>query len=77
MSVYMQDDKGHAGWQRPEYVHSMNTWQQATAALVEDIRNILEDAVKSQMLQCDVREDIRRIRIALEKMARPQRRKRK
>ena len=76
MSVYMQSEEGRGGWERPTYIHKRNTWEQATAALIEDIRNILEDAVKSQMLQCDVREDIRRIRIALEKLARPKRRKR-
>ena len=77
MSVYMQTDKGRGGWERPTYIHQKNTWEQVIAALTEDIRNILEDAVKSQMLQCDVREDIRRIRIALEKLARPKKRKRK
>ena len=77
MSVYMQDDKGRGTWERPEFVHRRSTWEQATTALTEDIRNILEGAVKSQMLQCDVREDIRRIRLALEKLARPKRRKRR
>jgi hypothetical protein len=77
MSVQIRDEKGHVSWWRPNYVHSASTWEQATAALIEDIRNTLELAAKSQMLQCDVREDIRRIRIALEKIARPKRRAKK
>ena len=77
MSIQFRDEKGRKSWIRPNYVHLQETWEQATTALVEDIRNILENAVQSQMLKCDVREDIRRIRIALEKLAKPKRRKRK
>ncbi len=41
---------------------------QITARLTEDIRNVLEEIRDKQMLQCDVRAD-RRMRIALEKIA--------
>lgn len=77
MSVILRDEKGRDRWGRPSYAYSRGTWQQAIAALTEDSRNILERLEGSQMLSCDVREDIRRIRIAVEKMVRPKRRKRK
>ena len=77
MSVRVQDDKGRTGWERPEYIHSRNTWEQATAALTEDIRNVLEEINRSQMLACDVKDDIRRIRIALEKIAKSKRKARR
>lgn len=38
--------------------------------LTEDIRNVLESIRDKQMLQCDVRGDIRKMRIALERIAR-------
>jgi hypothetical protein len=43
---------------------------QVIAQLTEDIRNNLEELNKKQMLQCDVRDDVRRMRVALEKIAR-------
>ncbi len=74
--IKVQNDKGRTSWVRPNYTHTQNTWEQATAALVEDIRNILEDMNQSQMLACEVRDDIRRSRIALEKLAKSKRKKR-
>ena len=75
MSIRVEDDKGRKYWARPNYIHTQKTWEEATAALVEDIRNILEQVSQSQMLACEVRDDIRRSRIALEKLAKSKRKK--
>jgi len=76
---------------RPQFEHhapSTGTWwscDQVTSELAEDSRNLLEGIQgllrsirDSQMLQCDVRDDVHRMRIALEKIAKnmPRRRRR-
>ena len=53
------------------------THPEVAAQLLGSIRNVLEDIAGGQVLSCTVAGDIRRIRIALEKMAKPKQRKRK
>ncbi|MGO9643003.1 MAG: hypothetical protein ACLP1Y_17055 [Candidatus Acidiferrales bacterium] len=55
---------------RPTFVWTGDSsFVDCTGQLTEDIRNNLEQLNRSQMLQCDVRGDIARMRVALEKIA--------
>jgi hypothetical protein len=56
---------------------SLGSWVQLQAELAVDTRNVLEQIRDSQMLQCDVRADIRAMREALEKIARAVTRKKR
>lgn len=65
-------------FERPAFRHNkLYAYESCQTKLLESVRNVLEGIADSQMLQCDVRVDIRRMRIALEKIARntPVRRK--
>jgi len=61
-------------WVKPSfdhYDHKGHTPAEAcTSQMLESIRNILADLKNSQMLQCDVRQDIREIRLALQRKRR-------
>ncbi len=58
---------------RPTWSYDVNqsrTDDQYSLALLESIRNVLEGIADSQMLQCSVAGDIRKIRITLQRIDR-------
>lgn len=74
MSITVRRTNGKKEVERPGFTfHDTTTGtysaEQITSRIVEDMRNVLEQIRDKQMLQCDVRADIKRMRIALERIA--------
>lgn len=73
--ISRRTSKGHTEQVRPSFTHSGPNangnfeFLQVISQLVDDIRDILEQLRDKQMLQSDVRDDIRKMRRALERIA--------
>ena len=57
-------------YERPTWRHTPTEVSFASLEMLESCRNVLEQIADSQMLQCSVAGDIRKMRIALEKIDR-------
>jgi len=64
-------EKQGGRWVRPRFAYDDTlAYENCATQLLESIRNVLEDIKSSQMLQCDVRQDIREIRLAVQRKRR-------